>query len=252
LELLLVLFLEFLDHLFLLVNGLDLFGLELEGNSLVAEVLFLEAFVVLEQLVLRLLGQRGPVLLHGLVLPVEPVPVVVSQDDVLLVLLHLGLHLLEFLLGHLVYSKVSRCLLRLVLNTEVEREVGGHIIVLIQPHDLVLEDRQLLPQDAGYQVGVGVPELLRKVVEHDGHLGMLVGHPSLPALRDLTQDLVREGPQLEGVGFVLVGLGPVLVDPVVVLEVVVFSLLLFEICFHLTFLPSISLLLLSMLLSPNS
>jgi hypothetical protein len=67
-KLLLMLFLEFFDLLFLLVNGLDLFGLELEGNTLVAEVLFLEAFVVFEQLVLRLLGQRGPVLLHDQVL----------------------------------------------------------------------------------------------------------------------------------------------------------------------------------------
>jgi hypothetical protein len=69
-ELLLMLFLEFFDLLFLLVYGLDLFGLERVGNSPVAEVLFLEAFVVFEQQVLGLLGQRGPILLHDLVLPV--------------------------------------------------------------------------------------------------------------------------------------------------------------------------------------
>jgi hypothetical protein len=81
---------------------------------------------------------------------------------------------------------------------------------------------------------------------------MLVGHVSLPTLRDLTQDFVREGLQLEGVGFVLVGLGPVLVDPVVDLEVVVFSLLLFEICFYLTLLHPVSTLHLSMLHFHNS
>jgi hypothetical protein len=160
-KLLLVLFLEVLDHLFLLVYGLDLFGLELEGNTLVAEVLFLEAFVVFEQLVLRLVGQRRPILFHGLVLAIELVQVLHDQVEFLLVLLRLGPHVLEFLLGHLVDSKVSRCLLSLVLEAEIVREVGGHILVLIQLHDLVLEDRQLLLQDAGYQVWVGVPELFR-------------------------------------------------------------------------------------------
>jgi hypothetical protein len=160
-KLLLVLFLEVLDHLFLLVYGLDLFGLELEGNTLVAEVLFLEAFVVFEQLVLRLVGQRRPILFHGLVLAIELVQVLHDQVEFLLVLLRLGPHLLEFLLGHPVDSKVSDCQLGLVLETEVVREVGGHILVLIQLHDLVLEDRQLLLQDAGYQVWVGVPELFR-------------------------------------------------------------------------------------------
>jgi hypothetical protein len=80
---------------------------------------------------------------------------------------------------------------------------------------------------------------------------MLVGHISLPTLRDLTQDFVWEGLHLEGVGFVLVGLGPVPVDPVVDLEVLVFSLLLYEGCLHLAFLDSVSITGLDVVLSAD-
>jgi hypothetical protein len=111
---------------------------------------------------------------------------------VLFHLLHPGLHLLELLLGHPVDPEVSEGLLGLVLDPKVEREVGVHILVVLKPHDLALEDRQLLVEDAGHQVGVGVPELRRQRLEHDGHLGVLVSHPEPPALGELAQDFVRE------------------------------------------------------------
>jgi hypothetical protein len=77
---------------------------------------------------------------------------------------------------------------------------------------------------------------------------VLVGHIPPPALRVLTEDLVGEGPQLQGLGLVLVFLGITPVDPVGVLEGADLPPLLFEGYLLLPFPLSVSPLLLGMLL----
>jgi hypothetical protein len=116
LELLLVLFLEVLDLLLVLVLGLDIQALPPGRLFLPVEVLFVENFFIFEQPFPCLLGQHSTVLLHVQVLLVEVVQIPDKRVVYLLLFLDHGLHLLELLLRHPVDSKVSECLVCLVLE----------------------------------------------------------------------------------------------------------------------------------------